>query len=313
MPCTTLAQQPGKVWKIGYLILRQLDSDGSDYEYGPFKNRIRELGYIEGKHFVIDLKSAEGNAARIPALVADLVRAKVDVIVSAGTIASLAAQKATAEIPIVVVGAGDLVQNGLVKNLARPGGNITGISLMTPDFAPKLMNFAHDILPAASRIAVLMNPQNPGHALSLRGIRKAAENFRIDVLPAEAKSSREIVDSFELIERQKAGAVIVLREPFFQQQRRQIVELALKHRLLSIGTYVDFAEIGGVIGYGQALADGPMRAASYVDKIIKGAKPTDLPVEQPTRWDLAVNLKTARLLGVTIPPVILVQATKVIE
>ena len=312
-PLASLAQAPGKVWRVGFLSVRHLDFVDSDSYYGPFTQGMRELGYVVGKNLVIEWRSAEGDASRLPELAAELVRLKVDVLALAGTPAAIAAQKATTAIPIVIINVGDPVGNGLVKILARPGGNSTALSNMMAELGPKLLEILHSMVPRLKRVAVLVNPSNSSIAIFLKNIQTAAQKIGVEIHPVEASTPGEITSAFALMTRQNVEALIVPREALFTQQKTQIVELAAKHRLPSIGPYAEYAEAGGLMSYGQNARENFKRAAIYVDKIFKGANPGDLPVEQPTRFELAINLKTAKALGLKVPQTVLLQATKVIE
>ena len=266
-----------------------------------------------GKNLVIEWRSAEGKAERLPELAAELVRLKVDALAAASTPAVQAAQKATTTIPIVIITAADPVGNGLVKSLARPGGNTTGLSSMSTTLGPKLLELLRGMVPKVARVAVLVNPANVAINSILKDIQAAAQTLGVTIQSVEASTPAEIANGFPAMARQKAGALIVPREALFQQQKNQIVELAAKHRLPSIGGYGEYVEAGGLMSYGQNLGEPLKRAATYVDKIFKGANAGELPVEQPTTFELFVNLKTARMLGLKVPQTILVQATKVIE
>ncbi len=274
---------------------------------------MRELGYVEGKNLVIEWRFAEGKAERLPGLAADLLRLKVDVFVTQGSPAASAAQKATATIPIVMGSAGDPVGGGLVKSLARPGGNITEFSNLNVDIGPKRLEMLLSMVPKLSRVAILLSPTNPGHATNLKTVQAAAQTSGVKILPVEARTPQEIENAFSTMTREHAGAVIVAADALFTQQVRQIAELAAKHRLPSISTFREYAEAGGLMTYGSNLTDQYRRAATYVDKIFKGAKPGDLPVEQPTKFELIINGKTAKALGLKIPQSLLISADRVIE
>ena len=311
-PLRTLAQQH-KLWRVGFLALRHVDFVDTDYYYGPFRQGMRELGYVEGRNLVIEWRSAEGKAERLPDLAAQLVQLKVDVIVTAGTAATSAAQKATSTLPIVMATTVDPVGSGFVKSLVRPGTNLTGLSNLTVDISPKTLEIMLSLVPRLSHVAVLVNPANSAHAAILKSTQAAAQKLNIKVLPAEARTAQEIERAFSAMAREHAGAVIVAIDAFFIQQGRQIADLAAKHRLPSMSGSREYVEAGGLMSYGQNLADNYRRAATYVDKIFKGAKPGDLPVEQPTTFELFISRKAARALGITIPQSILVRADKVIE
>lgn len=312
-PIASFAQQKSKIWRVGFLAQRRLEFVDSDVAYGPFVQGMRELGYVVGKNLVIEWRSADGKSERLSELAAELVRMKVDVLATQGTPAAQAAQKATGTIPIVMIGMGDPVGSGLVKSLARPGGNSTGLSIMTADLAPKLLEMLRATVPNATRVAVLVNPANSANILGLRGIQAAAQKLGVEIQPVEVGTPQEIANAFTAMMNHKATALIVPLEAFFQQQRSQIVELATKHRLPTIGAYPQFVEAGGLMSYGQSVRENFGRAAYYVDRILKGANPGDLPVEQPMRFEMVVNLRTAKALGITVPPTIMVQATRVIE
>jgi putative ABC transport system substrate-binding protein len=243
----------------------------------------------------------------------ELVRLKVDVIVTLGTPATRAAQQATRTIPIVFGAAGDPVGSGLVKSLSRPGGNITGRSLLTTDIAPKLLDILLGVAPKVSSVAYLANPENASGIGGLKNVQTVAQKYGIRILSFEVTTAGQIDDAFGMMSAQKAEAVIVSLDSLFMQQRRRIADLAAKHRLLSIAATREYAEAGGLMGYGQVVSDNFRRVASYVDRIFKGAKPADLPVEQPTTFEFVVNLKTAKMLGITIPEKVLLRADQVIE
>ena len=312
-PPGTLAQQPGKVWRVGFLAQGHVDFTDADYIYGPFMQGMRELGYFEGKNLVVTWRSAEGNIERLPELAAELVRLKPDVLTTAATAASLAAQKATATIPIVMISVADPIGTGLAKTLARPGGNSTGLSIMSAELTPKRLELLRGMVPKARRVAYMVNPANAANTLALKNVQAAAQKLGVKMQPLEAGTSEQIANAFAAMAHQNAGALIVPRDPLFIQQNRQIVELAAKQRLPSIGSFGEHAEAGGLMSYGQNSRENFRRAAIYIDKIFKGADPGNLPVEQPTTFELIVNLKTAKALGIKVPQTILIQATKVIE
>ena len=312
-PLTLFAQVPGKVWRIGFLVPRHVDFVDSDYIHGPFLQGMRELGYLQGKNRLIEWRSSEGDANRLPELAAELVRLKVDLIATAGTQAAFAAQRATNTIPIVMISIGDPVGSGLVKSMARPGGNSTGLSNMIADLSAKLLEKIHEMLPKVSSIGVLVTPANSTIAGLLKAVESAAPHFGVKIHALEASTPQEITNGFAAMVRQKTGALIVPQDPFLVQQKNQILELAAKQKLPTIAGYREFVEAGGLISYGQNAGENFRRAATYVDKIFKGAKAGELPVEQPTAFELIVNMKTAKTLGIKVPQTILIQATKVIE
>ena len=315
-PFASFAQQSGKVWRVGFLSLRPVAISETDYYYGPFRQGMRELGYVEGKNLLIEWRSAEGNGERLPGLATELVNLKVDVIVAASGSTHVPAKNATATIPIVVVGAGDPVGTGLVKSLARPGGNVTGLSNLNVDLSPKLLEMLHSMVPKLSRVAVLISiddTNNQVQSMVLKNVEAAARSTGTTILPHYARTPQEVENAFSQMSRQKAGALIVTRHPYLNQQARQIAELAAKNRLPAIAGLREYVEAGGLMSYGSSLTGQYRRAAIYVDKILKGAKPGDLPVEQPTIFELFINGKTAKALGLTIPHSLLASADKVIE
>ena len=274
---------------------------------------MRELGYVEGKNLVIEWRFADNEVERLSDLAAEFVRLKVDVIVAAGSVATSAAQKATATIPIVMGSSGDPVGSGFVNSLARPGGNITGITNLITEVGPKHLEMLRSMVSRLSRVAVLVDPANSAAAAILKSIQTAAPRTGVTILPAEARTPQEIETAFSNMARQNAGAVIVVQGSLFIQQWRQIAELAAKHRLPSITASREYPTTGGLMSYGPNYAENYRRAATYVDKILKGAKSADLPVEQPTKFELFINRKTAKALGLTIPQSLLISADKVIE
>ena len=313
VPIVSFAQQQGKIWRVGVLVQERRPASLESHRFGAFPAGMRNLGYVEGENLVIEWRFADGVSERLPGLAAELVQIRVDVILAATTPPTAAAQKATTTIPIVMASVGDPVGSGFVKSLAHPGGNITGLSNLTGDLGRKHLEFLLTLLPTLPRVAVLMNPANSTSATILISIQAAARRTGVVVLPIEARNPQEIERAFLLMTREKAGALIMAPDALFTQQDRQIAELASKHRLPSIDGLREFAEVGGLMSYGTNRAENYTRAATYVDKIFKGAKPADLPIEQPTRFELIVNGKTAKLLGLTIPNELLLQADKVIE
>jgi putative ABC transport system substrate-binding protein len=307
------AQQQAKLWRVGFLSARRRPASLDSDNYGGFPRGMRELGYVEGKNLVIEWRFADGQYDRIPALAADLVGMKVDVIVAGGPPNIIALQKATSTIPIVFVTSVDPVEAGFVKSLTRPGANITGISNLSAEVVAKQLELLLAMAPKLSRVAFMANPANSAHASMLKLVQSAGYKANVAVLPVNARTPQEIETAFSGITKQNAGAVIIGFDPFFNDQRRQIAELAVKSRLLSIATLREYADDGGLMSYGQNLADQYRLVAIFTDKILKGAKPADLPVEQSTKFDVVINRKVAKTLGIEIPNSILVQATKVIE
>jgi putative ABC transport system substrate-binding protein len=313
VPFGSFAQQQGKVWRIGFLDLGSRQMPVSDGRYAALMEGLRERGYIEGKSLVLEGRYADGYADRLDGLAAGLVRQNVDLILSQGNPASHAAQRATATIPIVITNAIDPVGDGFAMSLARPGGNITGMSSGAEDTVQKLVELLITVAPKLKRIAVIANPANSAHALLLSLAQAAARQTGIQVLPMGVRTPEEIERGFATMARERIDAVIILIDAFLGLHRTQIAGLALKHRLPSIYSSMAYAEVGGLMSYGTDIAENWRRAAIFVDKILKGAKPGDIPFEQPTRYYLGVNRKTAKALGIKIPNSILVRADKVIE
>jgi putative ABC transport system substrate-binding protein len=299
---------------VGFLAVRHVDFVDSDENYGPFRQGMRELGYIEGKNLVIEWRSAEGNNERLPVLAAELVNLKVDAIVVAGTRATSAAQQATTAIPIVMGSIGDPVAGGFVKSLARPGGNITGLTQMGGGaLVSKRLELLLEMAPKLSRLAVLMHPSNRDSINNLAALQAPAQKRGVTLLRADARTPQEIEQAFTWMRQHNAGAVILFGDGLFGQQKKQIADLAAKYRLPFMTSMREQVDEGVLMSYGVNIADQYRRAATYVDKIFKGAKPADLPVEQPTKFELVINGKTAKALSLTIPYALRISATKVIE
>ena len=313
LPLGSFAQAPGKIWRVGVLTLRRTAMIDTDPFYVPFRDGMRVLGYVEGRNLKIEWRAADGDATRMAGLAAELVNLQVDVIVTSGTLASVTAQKATATIPIVIAHVSDPVGSSIVKSLARPGGNITGTSLMVTDVSAKHLEMLLGMAPKLTLVAVLMNPASPIHPDILKRMQEAALSLKVKLLPLQAGGKAEIDAAFATMARQKAGAVSVAQDPLFVQQARQIAQLAAQYRLPSITASGELAEAGGLLGYGANLGEQFRQAATFVDKIFKGAKPADLPVEQPTKFELVINGKTAKALGLKIPQALLISANKIIE
>ncbi len=303
------AQQPAKVHRIGFL--RGTSPEASHLE--AFRQGLREVGYIEGQNIVIEQRYWHGVLDRLPGLVAELVRVKVDVIVVGGTPDAIAAKAATTTIPIVFTLAGDPVGSGLVASLARPGGNVTGLSNLQDELGGKQLQLLKEAVPRVSRVAVLYNPVNPAAAPILQGAQAAARALAVQLQVLEVRNPNELASAFSAIARGRAGALLTLADAIFLTNRGRLLELAAKSRLPAMFFERGFVDAGGLMSYGPNIPAQFRRAATYVDKILKGAKPADSPVEQPTRFDLAINMKIAKALGLTFPPSILVQATEVIE
>ena len=305
------AQQSTQIPRIGFLSATSLSTISARIE--ALRQGLRELGYVEGKNIVIELRSAEGKLDRVPALAAELVRLKVDVIVTGGGTDTRAAKEATNTIPIVMAQDSDPVGSGFVASLARPGGNITGLSTLVPEVSGKRLELLKEIIPKLSRVAVLGISTRPGNAQSLKEVELAAGAFTVQVQYLDVLDVKEIETAFRAATKARAEAVLVLQSPFFNSQRKQIIDIAIKSRLPAIYPQTDYTEAGGLMYYGANTPDLFRRAATYVDKILKGAKPADLPVEQPKKFEFIINLKAAKHIGLTIPPNVLARADRVIK
>ena len=313
-PLASLAQQqPTKVARIGFLAAGSASAPGYARRVEALRAGLRDLGYVEGKNIIIEFRWAEGKYERLPGLAAELVQLKVDVIVAAGTPGIPAAQQATTTIPIVMATTADPVGAGFVASLSRPGGNITGLSNIAVDLSSKYLELLRVAVPKLSRVAVLVNPGHPIHPDMLKNIQAAAKTTGVKVSPLQASTASQIEAAFGAIKRERAGALILLPDQVFLTQARQIAELAAKNRLPTMFWLRELVEAGGLMSYGQNLAEHYRRAATYVDKILKGAKPGDLPVEQSTIFEMVINRKTAKALGLTIPQELLLRADEVIE
>ena len=305
------AQQSAKIPRIGYLTTSSLSSSSTRLE--AFRQGLRELGYVEGKNIIIEWRSSEEKLDHLPALVAELVRLKVDIIVTGGAAATGPAKEATNTIPIVMAQDRDPVGTGFVASLARPGGNITGLSRLAPELSGKQVDLLKEIVPRLSRVTVLGTSTNPGNAQQLREIELTAGAFGAKLQYLDVLNSKEIESAFRAASKGRADAVLVLQGAVFNSHRTQVVELAGKSRLPAMYSIREYVEAGGLMSYGVSEADLFRRAATYVDKILKGAKPADLPVEQPRKFEFVINLKTAKQIGLTVPPNVLARADKVIR
>jgi putative ABC transport system substrate-binding protein len=303
-------QQAGKVWKIGFLGA-PLSVVGSLFQ--AFEQKLRDLGYVKGRNIEIEYRSDDGRAESIPALAAELVRLKVDVIVASLTERALVAKKATTRIPIVVVNAGDPVASGLVASLARPGGNVTGLSRNNVEHTGKNLELLMAAVPSVSRVAVLSNPTNPLVQSMIRGTTNAADKLHLRLTIVEARTRDELDGAFVAMLREHAGAVLVLGDGMFWGARGRIAEFALARRLPSMFMNSEHVEVGGLLSYGANSVEPYRRAAGYVDKILKGARPADLPIEDPTKLDRSINLQTPKARGLTLPPSLLQRADQVIH
>ena len=310
------AQQAGNVPRVGYMVTGALESPEARRAVDAFRQGLRERGYVEGQNIVIEYRAADGNIERFPGLTAELVRLKVDVIVAPNTPAARAAQQATTTIPVVASAMGDPVGNGLVASLARPGGNITGLTFLGPELVPKRMELLKEALPSVSRVAVLWHPDAFGERTTkdmLREMEAAARAVEVQLRFADVRGADEFDHAFSAITTWPADALFQFPSPMLFNERRRIVDLTAKYRLPSIFGAREFAELGGLISYGASIYDLIRRAATFVDKILKGAKPGDLPVEQPTKFELVIKLKTAKALGITMPQSVLLRADELIE
>jgi putative tryptophan/tyrosine transport system substrate-binding protein len=313
-PLAVEAQQAAKVARIGYLAG---NSATNPHLHEAFRQGLRDLGYVEGHNVVIEYRSAEGKLERLPALAAELVALKVDVIVTGGgTLSTLAAKQATKTIPIVFPAAGDPVESGLVTSLARPGGNVTGLSVLVAELVGKCLEQLKQAVPGVSRVAVLWHPGAFGERAEkdmLKEVEVAGRALGVQAQFVEARGPADFARAFSDMTRARAGALTVLPSAMFVTERRRLVDLAAKNRLPAVYSWREFVDAGGLMSYGPNVADLFRRAATYVDKILKGTKPADLPVEQPTKLELVINLKTAKALGLTIPQSVLGRADEVIQ
>ena len=311
-PLAAAAQQAGRVYRIGVLMNKA--SDGAESRHWQtFRLGLRERGWIEGENILIEFREAEGNSARLPELAADLVRRKVDLIVTRGSLFTGAVKAATSSIPIVFIAHADPVGTGHVASLARPGGNITGMAILQTELGAKGLELLRSVVPAVTRIAVLWHPGTPSAAPGLNALEEPARRLQLELQPVGARSEAELEGAFAAMARARAQGVLVLATPIFFGERQRLGELAIAHRLPTMFQVREYAEAGGLMSYGADFADLYRRGASHVDKILRGAKPADLPVEQATKFDLVINLKTAKALGLTIPPSLLQRADQVIE
>ena len=307
---TADAQQPKKVWQIGFLAAGSAQTAHSRIE--AFRQGLRAFGYVEGKDIVIEYRNAAGKVDQVPRNAVELVRLKVDIIVTAGPTDTRAAKEATSTIPIVMTQDPDPVGNGFVASLARPGGNITGLSRIAPELSGKQLELLKEIVPKFSRVAVFGTSTEPGNAQSSREIELAAGVLGVKLQYLDILASKDVETAFEAARTGRADAVLILASPILTQ-RKQIADRALTSRIPAIYDRREFVDTGGLMSYGVNISDLDRRAATYVDKILKGAKPADLPVEQPTKFELIINLKAAKQIGLVIPPNVLVRADRVIR
>jgi putative ABC transport system substrate-binding protein len=305
------AQQPKKVPRIGFLGAASVAANSARVD--AFRQGLRDLGYIEGKNIVIEYRYAGGKLDRLPALATELVGLKVDVIVSGGASATGPAKEATATIPIIMTGDNDPVSSGFIVSLARPGGNITGLSTLTTELSGKRVELLKEIVPKLSRVAVLRVPNNPGNSEAFRETELAARALKVQLQYLDVSGPQDIEAAFREAGKGRADAVLVLGGSVFVLHRKELVAVAGRSRLPAIHYRQEFVEDGGLMSYAASLTDLSRRAATYVDKILKGAKPANIPVEQPTKFEFVINLKAAKQIGLTIPPSVLARADKVIK
>ena len=312
LPRAVEAQPAGKVPRIGYLVVNR--AEVSQGPLAAFRQALGERGWVEGQNILIEYRYADGKVDRLPALVAELIGRNVDVIVTVSSRATWAAKDATKSIPIVMAASVDALGEGLVASLAHPGGNVTGMTFLAgPEIAGKQLQLLKEVVPAASRVAVLTNPTNRSHAGFLRELKVTARSLGAQLQVLEAQDPDQIDSAFVAMTRERAGALLVVTDSLFVGERRRIVDLAARSRLPALYSQKEFAADGGLVSYGPSLSDMSRRAATHVDKVLRGAKPGDIPVEQPTKFELVINLKTAKALGLTIPQSPLLRADEVIQ
>jgi putative ABC transport system substrate-binding protein len=309
-PLVVAAQQSAKVYRIG-LLIGSTESFVAPY-VAIFRQALRALGYVEGGNIAIEYRYAEGNYDRLPLLAADLARLKVDIVVTEGTPPTRAAKQVTTTIPIVMTVTGDPVVAGLVTNLARPGSNLTGASFFFPEMAAKRLQLLKEVIPTLSRATVVWNPSNTVHGPVVKAVEEAAKALGVAIQHVKIQQPADVDDALLAMGRAR-DSLVVLEDAMINVCSKQIAQVAAKHRLPTIFGLTTFAEAGGLMAYGPNRPELWRRAATFVDKILRGAKPGDLPVEQPVRFDLAINVRTAERLGLTIPPAVLVRADQVVE
>jgi putative ABC transport system substrate-binding protein len=309
-PLAARAQQPASIRRIGFLGVTS--ASGYRRQLEAFRAGLSDLGYVEGKNIVIEFRWAEGEYDRLPDLAAELLGLKVDVLVTHGTPGTLAAKRATSTIPIVSAAIGDPVAAGAVASIARPGGNLTGMTFFHPEINAKRLELLKEAFPPLRRVAILLNPNNPANRAVLREMKLTAESLRVDLQEFEARGPSDFDDAFSAMAKEPTDAVVIVEDPMIIAHAEAIGKLASKQRFLSIG-FKDIAEAGGLLAYGVHFPQMFRRAAFFVDKILKGTKPSDLPVERTTKFELVINLNTAKALGLTLPPTLLARADEVIE
>jgi putative ABC transport system substrate-binding protein len=311
-PLTIEAQQAGRVPRIGYLA--QNSAELGQRTLAAFRQELGERGWVEGRSVIVEIRFADGRVDQFPALIAELLRLRVDVIVTTSSAATWAAKNATKSIPIVMAASANAPGEGLVTSLAHPGGNITGMTFLAgPEIAGKQLQLLREVAPAASRVAVLTNPTNRAHAAFAREVQIAARSLGAQVQVLEAPNPDRLDSAFAAMTKEHAAALLVLTDSMFVGQQRRLADLAAKNRIPALYSQREFVDAGGLVSYGPSLIDMFRRAAAHVDKILRGVKPDDIPVEQPTKFELVINLKPAKALGLTIPQSLLLRADEVIE
>jgi putative ABC transport system substrate-binding protein len=303
--------QPAKIPRVGFLGNSTAALEVNLVE--PFRQKLRALGYVEGRDIVLDYRWADGDYGRFPALIAELIGAGADVIVTAGTPAAFAVKRATTTIPCVMAAVGDPVGTGLVSSLAHPGGNLTGFTSVAPDLEGKRLALLREVMPSLSDVAVLWNPANPLNAISEKEVLVSAETLGMQVQSITVRTSEELEGAFAAILARRPGALVVLADRVFLHDRDRIMSFAGQQRLPGVSAYRELVDAGGLMSYGPNYGEMHRQAATYVDRILKGTKPSDLPIQQPTKFEFVINLKTAKELGIVIPPALLVAADEVIE
>ena len=305
------AQQTGNVYRIGFLGNSTAALEAN--LVGPFREGLRDLGYVEGRNVLIEYRWAEGKYDRFPALIGELLALKVAVIVTAGTPATLAVKKATTSVPLVMSAVGDPVGAGIVPSLSHPGGNITGLTAISTEMDAKRLELLREVAPSVSYIAVLWNAANPLQVLDEKQVQAAAQVLRMRVLSLGVKTEEEIKSALAVMARERPDALLVLADRLLLHHRALIMDFATRHRLPGVHAYRELVEAGGLMSFGPSYADMHKRAAYFVDRILKGAKPGDLPVERPRTFELVINLKVAKALGLTIPQSVLLRGTEIIQ
>jgi len=311
VPCTARAQERAKVPRVGFMGNSTATLEANLIK--PFRDGFRELGYEEGRNIEIEFRWAEGNYARFPELIAELLAKKVDVIVTAGTPATLAVKKATSTVPLVMIAVGDPVGTKIVPSLARPGGNVTGLSSRAPDLEGKRLQLLREVIPHLSRVAFFLNPANAFHTVSMRQALAAAKALKIELRPYEVRKTEDLEAAFASIIKERPDGLLILADRVFLHNRKRLMDFATQQKIPSVNAYRELVQAGGLMSYGPSYEDMHRRAAIYVDKILKGAKPSDLPIELPTKFNLFINTKTASALGLELPPMLISRADELIE